>query len=388
MIMKFAVEFTGAPRRFRRGKHDAVELAPVNAGLRSIVFAVGFLAALSSALPIARAVATPLVLPMSYETTLFGSMGGSDCFSTLAVSESAHRLFALDACNSQVAIYDTLTLTNLGTVPVSRAGTSPLMLAVGHHPDGAGAGFDDHVFISDADGLRVSDAASLAPITDVAGTLSTSGGFDDGFHMVVDTVGQRIFVTDHDLPLRVFDFALNPLAVSPGVILSEPLGIAALPDGTLFVTDENEFDGLFRVNPDLSLDAQVPTAGWDGFFGAEGIALAVDSGLVFVADEDDGEVEIFDAATLAWVGDVNVNFSATVPNADGPYWLGVDEGANRLFLLADSLVGVAPGDFGVHVYVGASPAPVPEPSTLAIFAFGLAGLGFLGWRRRKELAAA
>ena len=33
----------------------------------------------------------------------------------------------------------------------------------------------------------------------------------------------------------------------------------------------------------------------------------------------------------------------------------------------------------------AEPEPVPEPSTLSLFATGLAGLGFMGWRRRKRV---
>ena len=40
-------------------------------------------------------------------------------------------------------------------------------------------------------------------------------------------------------------------------------------------------------------------------------------------------------------------------------------------------------DFGFRTFV--EPAAIPEPTTLALFAIGLAGLGFLGWRGQKAV---
>ncbi len=40
---------------------------------------------------------------------------------------------------------------------------------------------------------------------------------------------------------------------------------------------------------------------------------------------------------------------------------------------------------GYFVEYGSNLVSVPEPSTLSLFATGLAGLGFMGWRRRKRV---
>ena len=49
-----------------------------------------------------------------------------------------------------------------------------------------------------------------------------------------------------------------------------------------------------------------------------------------MADEDDGDIEIFDGTTLEHVG--NLFFCSS----DAAYWLGVDGSSNRLFALADT----------------------------------------------------
>ncbi len=257
-----------------------------------------------------------------FNQTLFGSEGpSSDCYGALTVSESTDRLFAIDYCDGcTVDIYDTATLNFLGSVPVERTGEEPLMLSVGHF-SGAGGTLDDQIFISDAEMLRVSDIATLNPIADVSvtlGTCSTPGsgfecpGFDDGKHMVVDTLGERIFVSDHDEPFIVFDFSSPPevtqIFPTVGVQLCEPLGIAPLPDGKLLITDEDTcVGGLFRLNSDLSLDAEAEVPGDSGCsaYNPEGVVYDAVHERIYVADEDCDEIEIFGFGESS--GDCNDN---------------------------------------------------------------------------------
>ncbi|MFQ5344126.1 MAG: hypothetical protein ACE5F6_21500 [Anaerolineae bacterium] len=199
---------------------------------------------------------------------------------------------------------------------------------------GAVTATDDQVFISDATMLRVSDIATLAKVQDIAGSLGTSGGFDDGRHMVVDTVGERIFVSNHDSNFDVFDFSLTQLFPTWPGFLSEPLGIAPLPNGQLLITDEHDSVGLNRLNPDLTFVADTPDA---VLFTAEGVAYDSVHDRVFVADEDDGDIEVFDGTTLAHIKTLNFT------SEEGPYWLGVDGSSNHLFVLE---VGVD----GIHMF--------------------------------------
>ena len=90
---------------------------------------------------------------------------------------------------------------------------------------------DDHVFIADADNLYVSDAATLDAVTDISGSLTTAldAGFDDGDHMVVDSHGERIFVSDHDNDFDVFSFSLSPQTVTWAVPSASPWALRSCP---------------------------------------------------------------------------------------------------------------------------------------------------------------
>ncbi|RMD82093.1 MAG: hypothetical protein D6815_10060 [Candidatus Dadabacteria bacterium] len=69
---------------------------------------------------------------LAFNQVLAGSNGPtSDCFGALAVSESRDKLFAIDYCNDTVAVFDTNTLTQTGTVPASCLGSgTPTMISV------------------------------------------------------------------------------------------------------------------------------------------------------------------------------------------------------------------------------------------------------------------
>jgi len=198
--------------------------------------------------------------------------------------------------------------------------------------------------------LRVSNIADLTLVRDVAGSMSTTGGFDDGHHMVFDTAGQRIFVTEHDDPFHVFDTALTELFPDTDVwvdnlILDEPLGIAPLPNGQLLITDEDADDGLFRINADLTLDAQITVSVFDG---CEGVVYDSIHDRIFVADEDDGDIEIFDGPSLEYLGGTRVSCGS-----EGPYWIGVDGSTSRVFMLAEGRCfnsALETSVYGIHVF--------------------------------------
>jgi DNA-binding beta-propeller fold protein YncE len=210
-------------------------------------------------------------------------------------------------------------------------------------PSGPGPSFaDDHLLIADAETLRVTDIATFGVVSDIPGTLATSGGFDDGHHMVFDTLGGRIFVSDHDQPFMVFDLTLTRTSPVFGVQLVEPLGIATLPDGKLLITDEENTSGLFRLNADLSFHAGITESVFDG---PEGVAYDAIHDRILVADEDAGEIEVFDGTTLEHLS------TTTVCGSDGPYWIAVDGSTGRVFFLADTPCPDSPdGLMGIHVY--------------------------------------
>lgn len=212
---------------------------------------------------------------------------------------------------------------------------------------------DDHLFVWDTDTLHVFeiDSAMTYPVVaNIPGGAPVGFedfGFDDGRHMVFDSFSQRIFVSDHDNNFDVYDTALNELSIDwfslDKFSLDEPLGIAPLPNGQILISDEESSIGLFRINADLmTVDAQA--SGSYSLDGAEGIAFDAVNNLVFLADEDDGDIEIFDGTTLEYIDGL------TVCGSDGPYWIAVDGSSSRVFFIADyPCPTFFEGSYGIHV---------------------------------------
>ena len=198
------------------------------------------------------------------------------------------------------------------------------------------------------EGLHVINIASMTQLSFSPGSLDVcceGFGFDDGRHLVIDSLGSRIFVSDHDQDFDVYDFSLTELGwPGVGISLSEPLGIHPLVDGKFLITDEEGDDtdeSLFRLNADLSLDiaASGPTNKFDG---AEGVVYDPIHDRIYVADEDDPDIEIFDGSTLAYIGGVSIPVCC-----DAAYRIGVDGTSNRLFAVFDTTLA---GKYGIHVY--------------------------------------
>ncbi len=231
---------------------------------------------------------------------------------------------------------------------------------------------DEHVIIwNDTDDeILISDALDFSTIIDIDlsnSSFSSFGsiGFDDGAHLVFDTAGQRFFVSDHDNPFRVFDFLVTVIFPTFGGSLVEPLGMAPLPDGNLLITDEEDADGLFRLNPDLSINASAVPGNY--FDGAEGVTYDSTRNWIFVADEDDGDIEVFDGTTLA-----NIGTAPTFCQSDAAYWIAVDGSSDHVFILADSRCPSSPNDdWGIHVYrIGNCPSEITYVQTLGGFGKG------------------
>ncbi len=238
------------------------------------------------------------------------------------------------------------------TVAVSSVAMSAALAFVGCGDFGTNLPFSGctpvtgNLIIANANSVRGCDIETLAFVSEIMPpsgvNLPTFGGFDDGRHMVVDPRGARMFVTRHDSDFDVYDTCLNPLTVNWGVNLSEPLGLAVMPNGKILVTDEESF-GVTRLTSALALDVDSTGGGSDY---PEGLAYDSVHDRIYIAAEDDSNIDIFDGTTLAYIDSVSMPTTS-----DAGYWVAVDGSSNRLFVLSDSPTGTFPNvEYGIFVY--------------------------------------
>ncbi len=183
----------------------------------------------------------------------------------------------------------------------------------------------------------------------------------------------------------------NPPTLDP-IVLNLSFG----PDTALLTSDNglvgNDPTSTGTNNPVNSIPSGVyPTSGDQYFLSFGGFNIVFSSpqaafGFYAVDAGDNGG-----QMTLEFVLEGGGSFTETVPHTvSGPggsvLFYGIIDTSmlfTQINFLGSSIIdGFVFDDMTI---ASAGQVQVPEPSTLALFATGLAGLGFMGWRRRKRV---